>query len=283
VLELVAQLFPDEFAELDSYCRRSASYVDDRIGRFEREVQFYLAYLDYIAPIRARGQSFCYPQVSTEFRELRLVGGYDLPLAAKLAREGASVVGNDAQLTGDERALVVSGPNQGGKTTFARMIGQIHYLAELGLAVPARSAEVFLPDRIFCHFEQEERLSTLRSRLENDLERMHDILAEATSSSLVILNETFSSTTLSDATFLGKAILQRLLERGLFCVYVTFIDELASLSGATVSMVAMVDPVDPARRTYSILRRPADGLAYAAAISHKYGLDYEQLKHRIGS
>lgn len=281
IIELVAQLFPSEFAELADYCDCHADYVDERIHRFTREVQFYLGYLDYLAPMRARGMAFCYPEISTESHELEIVAGYDIALAAKLAREGKPIVANDVHLSEHERALVVTGPNQGGKTTFARMIGQLHYLAALGLCVPGTSVKLFLSDRIFCHFDQEEHVSSLRSGLESDLMRVHEITEAASDQSLVILNETFSSAMLEDAIYLGEEILQRLLNRGAIIVYVTFIDELASLNDATVSMVAVVDPDDPARRTFTIVRRPADGLAYAAAISRKYGIDYEHLKERI--
>jgi DNA mismatch repair protein MutS len=74
-----------------------------------------------------------------------------------------------------------------------------------------------------------------------------------------------------------------MLRMDLLCVFVTFVDELASLSEATVSMVATVDESDPTRRTYRVVREPASGLAYAAAIANKYGLGYERLKSRLAS
>jgi DNA mismatch repair protein MutS len=283
IADRVARLFPAEFAALDAFCARHGRFEDETVAAFDREVQFYLGYLDFIAPMKTAGLEFCYPRVSTGDKETDVSGAFDLALAAKLAPRFADVVANDFRLSGQERIIVVTGPNHGGKTTFARMVGQLHYLASLGYPVPASSARLFLPDRIFTHFEREEDLATLRGKLADELARIREALKAATGSSLLVMNESFASTTVRDATFIGERILTQMTELGLIGLYVTFLDELASSTPACVSMVGTVNPDDPAERTYKIVRKPADGLAYAAAIARKYRLAYPQLKERLAS
>jgi DNA mismatch repair protein MutS len=281
IADLVTKLYPHVSKRLADYCDSYRGYLDPVIGRFDREVQFYLAYLDLVGRLRAAGLPFCYPRVSAQSKQIAAEDTFDIALASKLAPDGGTVVTNDLHLEGLERVLVVSGPNNGGKTTFARCFGQLHYLASLGLLVPGRSARLLLPDRVYTHFEKEEDIETLRGKFEDELVRVHEILEQATEHSVIVMNESFSSTTLNDALFVGTEVMRRILDLGCLGVYVTFVDEIASLSEATVSMVSQIVADNPAERTFKVLRKPADGLAYASAIAEKYGLTYERLLERI--
>ncbi len=286
VLDLVARLNPGPFGALERYFHDHQEFVDAGVAAFERDSQFYLAYLEHIEPLRAAGLAFCYPHLSIAPARVSAKDAFDLALATKIALLGApgsTVVTNDFDLAAPERVLAVTGPNDGGKTTFARAFGQLHYLASLGLPVPGREADLVLADLVATSFGQAEHLGTGRSHLEDELAHFRQIIERASPRTFVVMNESFSSTTLADAAVVGKAVLAQLVRRGALCIFVTFVDELATDSDATVSMVATVDPHDPVLRTYKVVRKPPEGWAYAAALAERYGLTYRAVEDQVGS
>jgi DNA mismatch repair protein MutS len=236
-----------------------------------------------ITPLKKAGLRFCYPRASPNDKDIHASETFDLALAGKPIGERTIPVCNDFRLNAPERIIVITGPNQGGKTTFARTFGQLHYLASLGLPVPGAEAQLYLPDQIFTHFERAEHMTNLTGKLQDDLVRIHKVLEEATPQSIIIINEIFTSTTLQDAVSLSQKVATTIMTMDALCTWVTFIDEIASLSEKTVSMVATVTPENPELRTFKLIRQPPNGLAYAMSIARKYRLTRDTIKERIGS
>ncbi|MCY1208353.1 DNA mismatch repair protein MutS [compost metagenome] len=283
VLEFVALLNPGPFQRMDELYAAHQRYLDATVATFDREIQFYLAYLEHVEQFARIDRHFCFPEVSDADKRIHARESFDIALGQKLMAAGRRVVCNDFELEAGQRMIVVSGPNQGGKTTFARMFGQLFHLAALGCPVPGTGARLLLSDRIFTHFERQEDIDNLRGKLKDDLVRIHQILRKASARSVLVMNEIFTSTSLADALFLSEKIMKEADRLDVVGVWVTFIDELASYSGKVVSMVSSVDPLRAGTRTFKVVRAPASGRSYAMSLAEKYGLTADRIRERLQS
>ena len=274
LLRCLSGVYPKEFSHLERFCSGAASFYDRKILRFAKEIRFYLVWISCIGPVWAAGLPFCCPEISDSGCRVCAEGVYDLALAQKT---GGKIVTNDFALNAPERMIVVTGPGRGGKTTFARAVGSLHYLASLGLPVPARSASLLLTDGIYCHFPRPENLSSLSGKLQEELERLKSQLDSAGPGSLMIINDIFTSTTPEDAVMLCGRMMDRIAASGAEAVIVTCIEEAAKYGPEAVSMRSCSDSGEPFR----IRRSLPDSRADARSEARRYGLTYEQLMERI--
>ncbi|MBR3554662.1 MAG: hypothetical protein IKN89_02005 [Oscillospiraceae bacterium] len=278
VLKMVSKLYPAEFKDLRDFVAAYIDITDDTVLDFIREVQFYFAWLDMMKTMKEIGFRFCYPELRGREEERFAADAYDLSLAIRTLKP---VVPNDFSLTPPEQILVVTGPNQGGKSTFARAFGQVFYLASLGVSVPARQAALPLCDQVLTHFERGEDRKLKSGKLEEDVLRLKGLLDRSTKDSVFVVNEIYSSTTLKDALTLGGHMIDAITEKAGSAVVVTFMEELSEVGPQTVSMVSGVSDDAEHARTYQVRRRKADGVAFARLLAGKYGLTKEQLKGRL--
>ena len=270
ILGLVARLEPAPFAALARFRAQHPDFRDPVLLRFGTEIQFYLRYLELVTVLRARGVAFCRPQVEDRPDTEEASGFVDLALA--LSTDPRRLVPNDVVRLPAERVLVVTGPNQGGKTTFCRAVGQLFHLAALGCPVPAASARLRLASSIDTHFERLEDATDPGGQLEDDLRRIRAVVDRSGPGSVVLVNEMFSSTSLADAELLGQRVVDQLAASGALTVWVTFVERLARLGPTVASLVAEVSDDREVRRTLRVRRRPPDGHSYALALAHRHGL-----------
>lgn len=281
ILSCIKKLYPKVFIMLKDFKDQYFNYKNSEVEKFHEEIQFYIRYLQYINPLREKGIPFCYPKEVDHIDQSVLYEGCDLGLANKQCNNNKNIIFNDFTCKKDEKIFVVTGPNQGGKTTYARMIGQIHYLFLLGVPVPARRAELIRCKSIFTHFEHEEIAYNDYGKLQDDLMRMHDIYEHLTDHCLVIINEMLSSTSYDDAVQIGEKIIQKLTDFESINLYVTFVDRLASLTEKVVSLVSVIDTNEHDLRTFRIARKEADGNVYATTLANKYDLSYSKIIDRF--
>ena len=281
IVRMYRKKCPDFFKELEKFYKKYAQMIDERLYRVEEEVQYYLAYSMFQKDMEAHGCTFCEPKVQKDGSAFVVHEVYDLALARKNRYAGLEVVSNSVQYREGERFFVVTGPNQGGKTTFARSLGQLVYFAMMGLTAPAESAVIPFFENLLTHFSVEESLESGRGKLKEELSRLEPMMQELQGNRFVILNELFTTAATYDAFVMGQRVIRHFAEQGCLGVYVTHIAELAKAGDDVASLVALADEKDHKKRTFRVVRRDAEGVGYAGDIVDKHHLGYEELCKRL--
>lgn len=274
ILRILQKNRPDFFQDIKKFRGEFENYPDETLMRFVEEIEFYLSFYCFEKHMQERGYEFCAPE-SGENVQMKAYGLYDLALACTIRR----VVPNDMSYLEGERFFVLTGPNQGGKTTFARSLGQLVYFTKMGLDVPAKAATVPYFSDILTHFSVEESVETGRGKLKEELVRLQPMMDVACKNAFVIINELFTTAANYDACIMGKRVLQHFLASESQGIYVTHLKELAEPAEGIVSLRAMLD--GNGKQSFEILRSPAVESANAINQVNKYRLTYEQLKERL--
>jgi DNA mismatch repair ATPase MutS len=206
------------------------------------------------------------------------------------------IVLNDVCLDDSARLYILTGPNQGGKTTYTQGLGVMQILGQAGLFVPARSAVLSPVDHVESHFPSEEKGSLETGRLAEEARRLSALFDRITDRSLVLLNETLSSTSPGEGLYLAEDVVKGLRlsgARGVFATHLHELAERAELLNAEVeggsrigSLVAGIGaaadrPGGEARRTYQIRKGPPMGKSYARDIAERYGISFRKIQRRL--
>lgn len=277
-LEVLAGKRPEIFRGLAETAEKYQSFGEEFCFRFRREIPYYLSFRAFQAEMEQKGFHFCTPTVDEE-KPVSAEGLYDLALAIVAHREGRKVVSNDFDYREGESFFVLTGPNQGGKTTFARSLGQLVFFTKMGLDVPADRANLHYYKNILTHFSVEESIETGRGKLKEELLRLAPMMEDSEENDFVVINELFTTAATYDAEIMGKKVLTHFIEQKCQGIYVTHLKELAYVHSGVVSLRAMLN--EERLQSFRIARSEAEESACAANLVNKYRLTYEQLKERL--
>lgn len=301
---LMQPLFKDLADVLDQVSRPVAQALKRYVqvsGRLlvalEKEIAFYLGAARLIRQMRACGLAMCQPDIApAEERACSLRDMYNINLALRLVSErqesdlSADIVTNQVEFGPAGRIFILTGPNRGGKTTYTQAVGLAQVMMQAGLYVPASSARMSAVDGIFTHFAADEKPDLEAGRLGEESKRLSEIFAAATRHSLILMNESLSSTSAGESLYLARDVVRVLRLLGARAIFATHLHELAADAEAInaetpgdssvismVSMVTLEGDGETARRTYKIVPGPPMGMSYAREIAARYGISFNQL------
>ena len=221
-----------------------------------------------------------------EEKEFSAVGLYNPRVALMIEDE---IVTNDFSFDDNARIYVLTGPNRGGKSVITVAVGAAQAMCQLGLPVPACSARISVADGIYTHFPEGADDTIDKGRLGEECARLKEIFDSATENSLILLDESLSSTGAYEATYIASEILSGFAVekcRGIFSTHLH--DLAASISDINtrsrqyggVAIDTLVAGIEEGKRSFKIFRAKPDGKSYARDIADKYGLSFESLIKR---
>jgi DNA mismatch repair ATPase MutS len=204
-----------------------AQSTDHIFGFFEilrAELGFYLGCLNLHAALRALDVPVCFPAPRDRKTAALQFRGLCDPCLALSAGQG--VTGNNVDATGKE-LLVVTGANQGGKSTFLRSLGLAQLMLQSGMFVTAESFEASVCTGLFTHFRREEDARMESGKLDEELSRMSDIVDDLSHGAVVLFNESFSSTNEREGSEIAWQVVRALLDKGVRVHFVTHLHTFA--------------------------------------------------------
>jgi len=272
---------PKVFEEIKAFKKKFPEIYPKTVLDFEEEIQFYLCFQRF----RKRTLGMGYPMGVAELSENGEFSGrevYDIALVWKQELNDYEVISNNFSMKNHPCFFVVTGPNQGGKTTFARSVVQAVYFSLMGLPVNAESICLPLFSGISTHFEAEETLQSNSGKLKEEINRLIPMMRkDSNRNSFVVLNELFTTATTHDAMIMGRKVMKSFLERECYGIYVTHIQELAEEADNIISLVAQLEPGEESKRSFRMLPMKARGYGYSDALVKKFHLEYDEIIRRL--
>ncbi|MBQ1743313.1 MAG: DNA mismatch repair protein [Clostridiales bacterium] len=263
---------------LDKYSEMALSEVADVIPEFI----YYIRFIDFLSKIEAKGFKLTKPKaVPKGDVSMQAKGFYNFKLALNLLTPKDLVV-NDLVFDNDHTIYILTGANRGGKTTATQGIGLLYALAQGGVQVPADSFEFAPADCIYTHFPADEDQTMDLGRLGEECIRFKEIFTEATDSSLILMNETFSTTSFEEGYYIACDSIKALLTKGARTIYNTHMHKLG-IDAEDFSKdfkkkaSSLIVKSDGGKRSFKLAIAPPEGSSYAADIAKKYGVTYEML------
>ena len=262
----------------------NTNFLLDLLGEFE----FVVKATDALEILLRKGCNLCVPTIEAmEARTFKATEIYNPCVAVKIEDE---IVTNDVIFDEKATIYVLTGPNRGGKSVITCAVGIAQAMLQLGLFIPAKEAVISPVDAIFTHFPTGADDTIDKGRLGEECARLNEILGDISSQSLVLLDESLSSTGSYEASYIAGEILRGLSMYGCRCVFSTHLHELAAeidtINAQTVPeggapIDTLVAGIEEGKRSFKITRAKPDGKSYARDIAHKYGLSYDNIIKNI--